>query len=90
MERDRAGLNRRGLLRGAAGASAGAGLAAVAGADQAQAYNPGQDEIRSRYRESEHVKAFYLSNRYESKIRNQPDQPAAPGVAGDGKGGGAQ
>ncbi len=30
----------------------------------AQAYNPGNDEKKARYRETDHVKAFYATNRY--------------------------
>jgi hypothetical protein len=30
----------------------------------AEAVDPGKDETKARYRESEHVKAFYRVNRY--------------------------
>ena len=30
----------------------------------AQALNPGNEEKKARYRESDHVKAFYRTNRY--------------------------
>ncbi len=30
----------------------------------AQAVDPGKDETKARYKESEHVKAFYRVNRY--------------------------
>jgi hypothetical protein len=30
----------------------------------AEAVDPGKDETKARYRESDHVKAFYRSNRY--------------------------
>jgi hypothetical protein len=31
-----------------------------------QAYDPGHEETKERYRESEHVKAFYRTNGYET------------------------
>lgn len=31
-----------------------------------QAYDPGESETRTRYRETDHVKAFYRTNGYES------------------------
>ncbi|TIX84531.1 MAG: formate dehydrogenase, partial [Mesorhizobium sp.] len=33
---------------------------------EAQAYDPGEEETRARYRETEHVKAFYRVNGYET------------------------
>jgi hypothetical protein len=60
-------MDRRRFLRAAGAASAGAGaLAHIASPEPAQAYNPGQDERRARYRESEDVKAFYRTNGYET------------------------
>ena len=32
---------------------------------EAQAYDPGREETRARYRETEDVRAFYRTNRYE-------------------------
>ena len=68
MTRDKAekALNRRGFLRSIGGVSAVA-VAAVASplaATEAEAYTPGGDEQRARYRETEHVKTFYRVNRY--------------------------
>ncbi|MDB5509596.1 MAG: formate dehydrogenase [Hyphomicrobiales bacterium] len=52
---------------GAASASAGLGAALVpVGAAPAQAYDPGSEETRARYRETDHVKAFYRTNGYET------------------------
>ena len=34
--------------------------------EEAQAYDPGQDETRTRYRETDHIKAFYRTNGYET------------------------
>lgn len=66
---DDKGLNRRGFLRAFGGASTGAAVVAAAtatpiAATDAQAYNPGAEETKARYRESEHVKTFYRTNRY--------------------------
>ena len=33
---------------------------------EAQAYDPGNDEAKARYRETDHVKAFYRTNGYET------------------------
>lgn len=61
-------MDRRHFFRSVGGASAVA-VAAVASplaATDAEAYDPGRDETKARYRESEHVKAFYRSNGYEA------------------------
>lgn len=51
----------------------GGGTVAAAGAlvsplstTEAQAYDPGSAETKARYRESDHVKAFYRTNGYET------------------------
>lgn len=69
MERERAGYSRRNLLRGAAGASL-ATAVAVSTKDDAQAYAPPGNEAGARYRESDHVKAYYRTNRYETKNKS--------------------
>jgi hypothetical protein len=66
MNADRVAFTRRNFFHGAAGAGASAVAAAVS-TSEATAYAPGPDEARSRYRESEHVKAFYRTNGYETK-----------------------
>ena len=38
-------------------------------ASQAQAYDPGSDERRARYRETDDVRAFYRTNGYETKLK---------------------
>lgn len=68
MSGKRAEVSRRHVIRGAAGASAVA-IASVGSTEEAQAYVPGGDEMRARYRESEHVKAFYRTNGYETKSK---------------------
>lgn len=67
--RDDKNLDRRGFLRAVGGASTGAAIVATAtatpiAATDAQAYNPGSEETKARYRESEHVKTYYRTNRY--------------------------
>jgi hypothetical protein len=57
--------NRRHFLRALGGASAATLTVAVAPAPVAEAYDPGSEETRARYRETEDVKAFYRTNRYE-------------------------
>ena len=65
---DNKGLDRRGLLRSLGGASTAAVAAAASpiAATEAEAYDPGGDETRARYRETDQVKAFYRSNGYET------------------------
>ena len=61
-------LDRRNFLRGLGGAStvAVAAVASPIAATEANAYDPGSDETKARYRETDHVKAFYRSNGYET------------------------
>ena len=67
-ENTKKAMDRRNFLRSLGGASSVA-VAAVASpltASDANAYDPGPDETKARYRESEHVKAFYRTNGYET------------------------
>jgi hypothetical protein len=61
-------MDRRNFLRSVGGAStvAVAAVAAPIAATEAEAYNPGNEETKARYRESDHVKAFYRTNGYET------------------------
>ena len=59
-------MDRRTFLRAAGGVSAAAAAASPIAATEAQAYDPGRDEIKARYQESDHVKAFYRTNGYET------------------------
>ncbi len=62
--RNEAGLERRGFLK-ALGLGAGAAAAGVAVADSPAVAAENQSEkTKARYRESDHVKAFYRTNRY--------------------------
>jgi hypothetical protein len=67
-EADKKAIDRRNFLRTVGGASTVA-VAAVASplvATDAEAYDPGQAETKGRYRESDHVKAYYRTNGYET------------------------
>ena len=61
-------MDRRNFLRAVGGVSTVAvtAVASPIAAPEAQAYDPGNDETRTRYRESDHVKAFYRTNGYET------------------------
>jgi hypothetical protein len=65
-DKDTRALDRRRFLRAMGGASTAAAVAVAAplAPTEAQAYEPGSDEKKTRYRESDHVKAFYRTNRY--------------------------
>ena len=57
-------LSRRNFLRAFGGASTTAVAAAALVPTEAQAYDAGEEEMRARYQETDHVKAFYRVNRY--------------------------
>jgi hypothetical protein len=61
-------IDRRNFFRTVGGAStvAVAAVASPLAATNAEAYDPGNDETKGRYRESDHVKAFYRTNGYET------------------------
>ncbi|CAO3431553.1 twin-arginine translocation signal domain-containing protein [Azospirillum argentinense] len=68
MHRDdsqkKTGLERRSLLKGLGLGAAGAAAAAAAlRAAPAEAMESRQEQVKSRYRETEHVKRFYALNR---------------------------
>jgi hypothetical protein len=62
---DRPAMDRRSFLRAVGGAST-AAVAVAATGGEAEAYDPGEEETRARYQESDHVKAFYRVNGYET------------------------
>jgi hypothetical protein len=68
MKQDKKAMDRRNFLRTVGGVStaAVAAVAAPIAATEAQAYDPGREETKGRYRESDHVKAFYRTNGYET------------------------
>ena len=57
-------VDRRGFLRSIGGASVAAGAVAVGAPASAAAAENDADKKKARYRESDHVKAFYRTNRY--------------------------
>jgi hypothetical protein len=62
---DKPALDRRGFLKVASVGSAAAAASVAPGLiTPADAYDPGKEETKARYRETEHVKAFYRTNRY--------------------------
>jgi secreted PhoX family phosphatase len=68
QENRQAAMNRRKFLGAFGGASATAVAAAAVTLTpkEAQAYDPGEEEMGTRYQETEHVKAFYRVNGYET------------------------
>ncbi|MEF2549877.1 formate dehydrogenase [Aurantimonas sp. A2-1-M11] len=70
MATDKPDLNRRAFLRkatGAAGAMTAVAVTAPAFVDDAAAYDPGDDETRTKYQpDSPDVQAFYRTNGYET------------------------
>lgn len=62
---DSRGVNRRTVFRALAGAATTAAGSTLP-SSVADAFDPGPDETKARYRETEDVKAFYRTNGYES------------------------
>lgn len=60
-------FSRRNFLRALGGASATTVAAVTVAPDEALAYDPGGEETRARYRETDHIKAFYRVNGYPKK-----------------------
>jgi hypothetical protein len=63
--RGQVSVTRRYALRSAVAASMFAAPLTLLAVEEADAYDPGRDESRSRYRETDHVRAFYRTNGYE-------------------------
>jgi hypothetical protein len=66
FDRGQVSITRREALRTAVAAYTFAAPLTLLAVEQADAYDPGRDESRSRYRETNHVKAFYRTNGYET------------------------
>jgi hypothetical protein len=68
MQDKRPAVSRRGFLGALGGASTAvaAGAVATLGPSAAEAYDPGEEETRGRYQETDHVKAYYRVNGYET------------------------
>ena len=64
QDKQQTALSRRNFLRAFGGVSTTAVAAAALAPGEALAYDPGEDEMRSRYQETDHVKAFYRVNGY--------------------------
>lgn len=64
QDKQQAALSRRKFLWAFGGASSAAVTAVALTATEAQAYDPGKEEMRARYQETDHVKAYYRVNRY--------------------------
>jgi hypothetical protein len=62
----RRAFDRRVFLQRLGLASTAAVVPAAVPLTEAQAYDPGREETRGRYRESDHVRAFYRTNGYET------------------------
>ncbi len=66
-DRQKTAMSRRNFLGAVGGVPAVAvATAAALNSTEAQAYDPGDEETRARYRETDHVKAFYRVNGYET------------------------
>jgi hypothetical protein len=58
-------LDRRGFMKVVSLGSAAAAASVAPGlVTPAEAYDPGKEETKGRYRETDHVKAFYRTNGY--------------------------
>jgi hypothetical protein len=69
VDRKEVSLTRREAIRSAMAALTLAAPATALVVGQAQAYDPQGDEKRARYRETDHVKAFYRTNGYETLMK---------------------
>ena len=58
------GVNRRGFLRSVGGATVAGAAVAVGAPAPAAATESEAERKKARYRETDHVKAFYRTNRY--------------------------
>jgi hypothetical protein len=66
-EKPKNAMDRRNFLRAVGGVSTAAvAVASPIAATEAEAYDPGGEEMKARYRETDHVKAYYRTNGYET------------------------
>lgn len=63
-EKRQAALSRRNFLMAFGSASTTAVAAVSLTPTEAQAYDPGTEEMRARYHETDHIKAYYRVNHY--------------------------
>jgi predicted lipid-binding transport protein (Tim44 family) len=66
MRQEKTAMDRRRFLRAIGSGSALAAAATSIAPTEAQAYDPGKDETKARYHETDDVKAFYRTNGYET------------------------
>jgi hypothetical protein len=66
QQKNERAIGRRKFLRAIGSAPVAAAAASAIVPTPAQAYDPGKHETKALYRESDHVKAFYRTNGYET------------------------
>jgi len=64
-KKPKAELDRRRFLLGVGAGATAAATVQISSADPAHAYDPGSDETKSKYQETDHVKTYYRVNGYE-------------------------
>ena len=64
-KKPRAELDRRRFLLGVGGGATAAAAVQIGAAQPAQAYDPGAEETKARFQETDHVKTYYRTNGYE-------------------------
>src|SRR3546814_13295967 len=77
-------MNRRSFLGVVGGMSTAVAATAAATFDstEAQAYDPGEEGMKTRYRETDHVKTFYRVNGYRTQDKSGCDADQAEGRPG--------
>lgn len=64
-KKNKSALDRRGFMKTLSlGGAAAAASVAPGLVTPAQAYDPGREETKQRYRETEHIKTYYKTNGY--------------------------
>ena len=58
-------VNRRKFLQGVGVGATAVAAGQVGTAQPARAYDPGPEETKAKYRETDHIKAYYRVNSYE-------------------------
>src|SRR3546814_12535956 len=77
-------MNRRSFLGVVGGMSTAVAATAAATFDstEAQAYDPGEEGMKTRYRETDHVKTFYRVKGYRTQDKSGCDAEQAEGRPG--------
>jgi hypothetical protein len=63
-KKPKAGVDRRRFLLGVGAGATAAATVQIGTAEPAHAYDPGAEETKAKYRETDHVKAYYRVNSY--------------------------